>query len=58
MSRPRIFGDILPFIGFRRLDDDDVREIGLDPCPGYYWQSIEVEWFGFGVVIDARMVKA
>lgn len=54
----RIFGNILPFIGFRRVREEDRVELGLDPIPGKdsYWQSFEIEWLNVGVLLYVRAV--
>lgn len=54
----RLFGGILPFIGYRVLDDDSRRELGLERLDGEnsYWQTFEVEWFDRGVLIFAKPV--
>lgn len=53
----RIFGDILPFLGFRRLNAEQSMEIGLDePSKGFEWETFEVEWFGIGLVIFGKEV--
>lgn len=50
--KPRLFGDILPFIGFReyRVDWDLIAD---EELPSDWWgvpvKFFEMEWFGRGV---------
>jgi hypothetical protein len=64
----RIFGTILPFIGFRRIPlnrDGSIYDSGelsiLDEVAPFYTEIFAIEWLGFGYglsgetsIIDAR----
>lgn len=54
----RIFGNILPFIGFRRIAEQDRRELGLDTLVGSnsYWRSFEIEWLNVGMILYVQAV--
>lgn len=54
----RIFGNILPFIGFRRIAEQDRRELGLEPLVGRnsYWRSFEIEWLNVGMILYVQAV--
>lgn len=39
----------LPFLGWRELDADEVRQLGLDPA--YRWELFELSWFGRSALV-------
>lgn len=41
----------LPFLGWRELDADEVRQLELDPA--YRWEIFEAAWFGHGFAMFA-----
>jgi hypothetical protein len=49
----KIFGGILPFIGFRTISAEEAAELELLPA-GRRWSTFQVEWFGFGIVIAGK----
>lgn len=53
----RIFGGILPFIGWREVFVDEDGEPSDGPND-YIADALEVEWFGFGAVVYIGNVRA
>ena len=55
----RLFGDILPFVGWRRLSWDEVCRRGLGTIlehPGCDYEFFEIEWLTHGYTFAARAV--
>lgn len=51
----RIFGGILPWIGYRTvaITWEDAEILGL-PADTRSIESLEVEWLGFGMILAAK----
>lgn len=59
----RLFGGILPFIGFRvvEVSIEDARDLGIQrsrmtDMDHVLIESLEVEWLGYGFMVAAKGV--
>ena len=53
----RLFGDILPFIGWRVVGVDN-EGMPSEEAPRWEADSFEVEWFGIGMVLFVGNARA
>jgi len=44
----------LPWMGFKRLNDEDRWMLDLNPH--HDWTSFQVEWFGHGMILFVKVV--